>query len=158
MRVVQSTGCSSLSRSMGDIPQPRPSPELENEAWRIADVLTQDGAPKIAKLPYFSGFMVDITIVFIGVIMVYKPTYNWGAPCFDSLFMIFSVEVNQVAPEISRIRGPWLAASHIQGQGGDPVHSGAAAMPVMQISHPKTESFMLEVINSAGGNCNSMAG
>ena len=23
----------------------------------------QDGAPKIAKLPYFSGFMVDITIV-----------------------------------------------------------------------------------------------
>ena len=40
----------------------------------------QDGAPKIAKLPYFSGFMVDITIVFIGVIMVYKPTYNWGAP------------------------------------------------------------------------------
>ena len=40
----------------------------------------QDGAPKIAKLPYFSGFMVDITIVLIGVIMVYKPTYNWGAP------------------------------------------------------------------------------
>ena len=30
----------------------------------------QDGAPKIAKLPYFSGFMVDITIVnrcFIGL-------------------------------------------------------------------------------------------
>ena len=23
----------------------------------------QDGAPKIAKLPYFSGFMVDITMV-----------------------------------------------------------------------------------------------
>jgi hypothetical protein len=31
-------------------------------------------------------------------------------------------------------------------------------MPVMQISHPKMETFMLEVINSDGGNCNSMAG
>ena len=30
--------------------------------------IPQDGAPKIAKLPYFSGFMVDITIVFIGLI------------------------------------------------------------------------------------------
>jgi len=27
------------------------------------DTIQQDGAPKIAKLPYFSGFMVDITIV-----------------------------------------------------------------------------------------------
>ena len=25
-------------------------------------------------------FMVDITIVFMGVILVYKPTYNWGGP------------------------------------------------------------------------------
>ena len=40
----------------------------------------QDGAPKIAKLPYFSGFMVDITIVNRAYFMVYKPTYNWGGP------------------------------------------------------------------------------
>ena len=26
-------------------------------------IVMQDGAPKIANLPYFSGFMVDITIV-----------------------------------------------------------------------------------------------
>ena len=32
----------------------------------------KDGAPKIAKLPYFSGFMV------------YKPTYVWGAPSCSS--------------------------------------------------------------------------
>jgi hypothetical protein len=42
--------------------------------------LIQGGAPKIAKLPYFSGFMVDITIVNRAFVMVYKPTYNWGAP------------------------------------------------------------------------------
>ena len=41
--------------------------------------LIQDGRPQsIAKLPYFSGFMVDITIVNRGYFMVYKPTYNWG--------------------------------------------------------------------------------
>ena len=40
------------------------------------------------QLPKKSGFVVDITIVFMGVIMVYKPTYNWGAhpvtPVFSS--------------------------------------------------------------------------
>ena len=40
----------------------------------------QDGAPKIAKLPYFSGFMVDITIVNGGYFMVYKPTNITGGP------------------------------------------------------------------------------
>ena len=49
----------------------------------------QDGAPKIAKLPYFSGFMVDITIVNRGYFMVYKPTYNWGAPsCIKVLIFV----------------------------------------------------------------------
>ena len=40
----------------------------------------QDGAPKIAKLPYFSGFMVDITVVNRGYFMVYKPTNITGGP------------------------------------------------------------------------------
>ena len=41
----------------------------------------QDGAPKIAKLPYFSGFMVDITIVFIGVISWFiNPQTSLGGP------------------------------------------------------------------------------
>ena len=31
--------------------------------YALWTVPIQDGAPKIAKLPYFSGFMVDITIV-----------------------------------------------------------------------------------------------
>ena len=39
----------------------------------------QDGAPKIAKLPYKWLNMVDITIVNGGYFMVYKPTYVWGA-------------------------------------------------------------------------------
>ena len=40
----------------------------------------QDGASKIAKLPYFSGFMVDITIVFMGVIswFINQQTYLGG--------------------------------------------------------------------------------
>jgi hypothetical protein len=42
---------------------------IHPKAWD----LIQDGAPKIAKLPYkWLNLMV--------VIMVYKPTYNWGAP------------------------------------------------------------------------------
>ena len=44
----------------------------------------QDGAPKIAFSCLISGwilwFIVDITIVNGGYFMVYKPTYNWGAP------------------------------------------------------------------------------
>ena len=41
----------------------------------------QDGAPKIAKLPYFSGFMVDITIVFVGVISWFiNPQTSLGGP------------------------------------------------------------------------------
>ena len=38
------------------------------------------GPQDSVQLPYFSGFMVDITIVNRGYFMVYKPTYNWGAP------------------------------------------------------------------------------
>ena len=43
-------------------------------------IFAQDGAPKIAKLPYFSGFMVDITIVNTAFVMVYKPTNITGGP------------------------------------------------------------------------------
>ena len=38
------------------------------------------GPQDSVQLPYFSGFMVDITIVNRAYFMVYKPTYNWGAP------------------------------------------------------------------------------
>ena len=40
------------------------------------------------QLPKKSGFMVDITIVFMGVIMVYKPTYNWGAHPVTPVFRV----------------------------------------------------------------------
>ena len=42
--------------------------------------LLQDGPPKIAKLPYFSGFMVDITIVFTGVISWFINQLISGGP------------------------------------------------------------------------------
>ena len=41
----------------------------------------QDGAPKIAKLPYKWLNMVDITIVTGSYFMVYKPTFTYlGGP------------------------------------------------------------------------------
>ena len=57
----------------------------------------QDGAPKIAKLVYkwFYNGLWYITVV-IGVIMVYKPTYNWGAhPITDGLKMRDFDELDQ---------------------------------------------------------------
>ena len=59
-----------------------PSPEIWNKKQKTR--LVQDGAPKIAKLPYFSGFMVDITLYNYSFhrayFMVYKPTNITGGP------------------------------------------------------------------------------
>ena len=38
------------------------------------------GPQDSVQLPYFSGFIVDITIVTGSYFMVYKPIYIWGAP------------------------------------------------------------------------------
>ena len=46
----------------------------------IIVVYLQDGAPKIAKLPYKWLKMVDITIVTGSYFMVYKPTNISGGP------------------------------------------------------------------------------
>ena len=46
------------------LPRSRAQPAGKaSEMYFFLTTYLQDGAPKIAKLPYFSGFMVDITIV-----------------------------------------------------------------------------------------------
>ena len=61
------------------------------------------------QLPDFSGFMVDRTIVNrgnIGVIMVYKATYNWGAPsCTESELSELSIFLSVSVFEVSVAQG-----------------------------------------------------
>ena len=69
-------------------------------------------APKIAKLPYFSGFMVDITIVNRGYFMVYKPTNITGGPHPVSKLTVYGTvgpkRLTHGLPHLqSQIDGPW---------------------------------------------------
>ena len=63
---------------------PHDYPKIIPLLWKLSILIhpiishyeLQDGAPKIAKLPYFFGFLV-----FLGVIMVEKPTnFYLGGP------------------------------------------------------------------------------
>ena len=61
----------------------------ESNDWWFETIILQDGAPKIAKLVYkWLNSMVYGRYNYNGdYFMVYKPTYNWGAPSSYSCYV-----------------------------------------------------------------------
>ena len=123
--------------------------------------------------------MVDITIVFMGIIMVYKPTYNWGAPscgetiglkvpkfkksplCFGWIF--HGLEWLRCAPEgfewcwflICALRTVWVVLTRFQGDGIPPI-SLARARSTTRWRSRRSSTASWEIWNiarSGKGSC-----
>ena len=81
--------------------------------------------------------MVDITIVNWGFVMVYKPTYNWGAP---SCRMVVDFTIETMRDAWFHRAVPWLAID----QGLKVFHYLERCTPLQ--NHPTTVPILIIVI------------
>ena len=73
-----------------------PSWEVGDSPYRVG--FPQDSVQLVNRSGWIQWFMVDITIVFMGIIMVYKPTYNWGAPSCMYIWIYIYIRICECKP------------------------------------------------------------